>query len=98
MPLLLAGLIAEFAEHGNGSSTAAQIYATLLIVCILASVLLTHPYMMGMMVRSPFPQKDWIGLEINVFFSNYYEINVFNIHYIQSIIILKLEIFAIDVE
>ncbi|EDV31156.2 uncharacterized protein Dana_GF14689 [Drosophila ananassae] len=65
VPLLLAGLIAEFAEHGNGSSTAAQIYATLLIVCILASVLLTHPYMMGMMVRSPFPQKDWIGLEIN---------------------------------
>ncbi|XP_017097976.2 probable multidrug resistance-associated protein lethal(2)03659 [Drosophila bipectinata] len=49
VPLLLAGLIAEFTEHGNGSSTAAQIYAILLIVCILASVLLTHPYMMGMM-------------------------------------------------
>ncbi|XP_043065365.1 probable multidrug resistance-associated protein lethal(2)03659 [Drosophila ficusphila] len=49
VPLLLAGLISEFSEHGNGSSNYAQIYAVLLIVCILASVLLTHPYMMGMM-------------------------------------------------
>jgi len=52
VPLLLAGLISEFSEHGNGSSYYAQLYAVLLIVCILASVLLTHPYMMGMMVRS----------------------------------------------
>ncbi|KAH8298106.1 hypothetical protein KR018_006856, partial [Drosophila ironensis] len=49
VPLLIAGLISEFSEHGNGSSSLAQIYAILLIVCILASVLLTHPYMMGMM-------------------------------------------------
>ncbi|XP_017069896.2 probable multidrug resistance-associated protein lethal(2)03659 [Drosophila eugracilis] len=49
VPLLLAGLISEFSEHGNGHSYYAQIYAVLLIVCILASVLLTHPYMMGMM-------------------------------------------------
>ncbi|XP_017000065.2 probable multidrug resistance-associated protein lethal(2)03659 [Drosophila takahashii] len=49
VPLLLAGLISEFSEHGNGSSYHAQIYAVVLIACILASVLLTHPYMMGMM-------------------------------------------------
>ncbi|XP_016945207.3 probable multidrug resistance-associated protein lethal(2)03659 [Drosophila suzukii] len=49
VPLLLAGLISEFSEHGNGSSYYAQLYAVLLIACILASVLLTHPYMMGMM-------------------------------------------------
>lgn len=49
VPLLLAGLISEFSEHGNGHSYNAQIYAVLLIACILASVLLTHPYMMGMM-------------------------------------------------
>jgi len=52
VPLLLAGLISEFSEHGNGHSYNAQIYAVLLIACILASVLLTHPYMMGMMVSS----------------------------------------------
>ncbi|XP_017116909.1 probable multidrug resistance-associated protein lethal(2)03659 [Drosophila elegans] len=49
VPLLLAGLISEFSAHGNGNSYPAQIYAVLLIACVLASVLLTHPYMMGMM-------------------------------------------------
>ncbi|KAH8334357.1 hypothetical protein KR059_009145 [Drosophila kikkawai] len=49
VPLLLAGLISEFSANGNGNSYPAQIYAVLLIACILASVLLTHPYMMGMM-------------------------------------------------
>ncbi|KAH8413305.1 hypothetical protein KR009_009960 [Drosophila setifemur] len=49
VPLLLAGLISEFRAHGNGGTYAAQVYAVLLIACSLASVLLTHPYMMGMM-------------------------------------------------
>ncbi|XP_016975584.1 probable multidrug resistance-associated protein lethal(2)03659 [Drosophila rhopaloa] len=49
VPLLLAGLISEFSANGNGNSYSAQIYAVLLISCVLSSVLLTHPFMMGMM-------------------------------------------------
>ncbi|XP_068140076.1 probable multidrug resistance-associated protein lethal(2)03659 [Drosophila tropicalis] len=48
-PLLLAGLIAEFTKNGNGYGLSAQIYASLLIFTIAASVLFFHPYMMGMM-------------------------------------------------
>ncbi|SPP86205.1 probable multidrug resistance-associated protein lethal(2)03659 isoform X4 [Drosophila guanche] len=51
VPLILAGLISEFSQHGEDSSDslAAQLYALALIMCVLASVLLTHPYMLGMM-------------------------------------------------
>ncbi|XP_026844645.1 probable multidrug resistance-associated protein lethal(2)03659 [Drosophila persimilis] len=49
VPLILAGLISEFSKHGEGSSLAAQLYAVALILCVLSCVLLTHPYMMGMM-------------------------------------------------
>ncbi|XP_068140732.1 probable multidrug resistance-associated protein lethal(2)03659 [Drosophila tropicalis] len=49
IPLLLAGLISEFTKNGSGISWESQFYAISLIVCSLASVLLTHPYMMGMM-------------------------------------------------
>lgn len=59
VPLLLAGLISEFSANGNGNSYPAQIYAALLIACILASVLLTHPYMMGMMVSNSSTGTDF---------------------------------------
>ncbi|XP_034668148.1 probable multidrug resistance-associated protein lethal(2)03659 [Drosophila subobscura] len=48
-PLLLGALISEFTTHGNGDGLWAQLYAAGLILTTLASVLLVHPYMMGMM-------------------------------------------------
>ncbi|XP_060665712.1 probable multidrug resistance-associated protein lethal(2)03659 [Drosophila nasuta] len=47
-PLLLAGLISEFTQHGNGKSVNAQIYGALLVACTVLGVLLIHPYMMHM--------------------------------------------------
>ncbi|ALC40250.1 CG31793, partial [Drosophila busckii] len=49
LPLLLAGLISEFTENGNGNSFSAQLYAAGLIICTIASVLFMHPFMMGLM-------------------------------------------------
>ncbi|KAH8263594.1 hypothetical protein KR044_011336 [Drosophila immigrans] len=49
MPLLLAGLIAEFATYGNGESLKAQIYGAVMVTCIVTGVLLFHPFMMHMM-------------------------------------------------
>ncbi|XP_022228038.2 LOW QUALITY PROTEIN: probable multidrug resistance-associated protein lethal(2)03659 [Drosophila obscura] len=48
-PLLLGALISEFTAHGNGDGLRAQLYGIGLIITTLTSVLLTHPYMMGMM-------------------------------------------------
>ncbi|EDW77876.2 uncharacterized protein Dwil_GK24718 [Drosophila willistoni] len=47
-PLLLAGLINEFTINGNGNGLAAQLYAIGLILTTSSSVILMHPYMMGM--------------------------------------------------
>ncbi|KAM8716483.1 hypothetical protein ACLKA7_003372 [Drosophila subpalustris] len=49
MPLLLAGLISEFATNGNGDSLNAQIYGAVLVTFIVMGVLLFHPFMMHMM-------------------------------------------------
>ncbi|XP_034472333.1 probable multidrug resistance-associated protein lethal(2)03659 [Drosophila innubila] len=49
MPLLLAGLISEFATNGNGNSLNAQIYGAVLVTFIVMGVLLFHPFMMHMM-------------------------------------------------
>ncbi|XP_017154836.2 probable multidrug resistance-associated protein lethal(2)03659 isoform X2 [Drosophila miranda] len=48
-PLLLGALISEFTAYGNGDGLSAQLYGAGLIFTTLVSVLLFHPYMMGMM-------------------------------------------------
>ncbi|XP_041674410.1 probable multidrug resistance-associated protein lethal(2)03659 [Drosophila eugracilis] len=49
LPLILGALISEFTSHGNGDGLWAQIYGLTLILTTLFSVLMFHPFMMGMM-------------------------------------------------
>ncbi|XP_017043983.2 probable multidrug resistance-associated protein lethal(2)03659 [Drosophila ficusphila] len=49
LPLILGALISEFTTHKNGDGLQAQIYGLLLIITTLLSVLMFHPFMMGMM-------------------------------------------------
>ncbi|XP_039501135.1 probable multidrug resistance-associated protein lethal(2)03659 [Drosophila santomea] len=49
LPLILAALIAEFTESGNGDGMWAKVYGLTLVSSILFSVLTFHPLMMGLM-------------------------------------------------
>ncbi|EDW89980.1 probable multidrug resistance-associated protein lethal(2)03659 [Drosophila yakuba] len=49
LPLILAALIAEFTESGNGDGMWAKVYGLTLVLSILFSVLMFHPLMMGLM-------------------------------------------------
>ncbi|KAH8366457.1 hypothetical protein KR084_009619 [Drosophila pseudotakahashii] len=49
LPLILGALISEFTINGNGDGPWAQIYGLTLIFTTLISVLMFHPFMMGMM-------------------------------------------------